>query len=60
MFIDSPIHLTHSLFEGTVPCIVGSKEMERIKYMDNLQMIKEFRDSIRDYVVIIDIEGKNL
>ena len=45
MFIDSHIHLTHSLFEGTIPCIVGSKEMERIKYMDRLQMIKKFRDN---------------
>lgn len=25
VFIDSHIHLTHSLFDGTVPCIVGSK-----------------------------------
>lgn len=45
MFIDFHIHLTHSLFEGTILCIVGSKEMERIKYMNRLQMIKEFRDN---------------
>lgn len=45
MFIDSHIYLTYSSFEGTVPCIVGSKEMERIKYMDRLQLIKKFRDN---------------
>lgn len=45
MFVDSHIHLTHSLFEGTVPCIVGSKEIERIKYLDRPQLIKEFRDN---------------
>lgn len=52
MFIDSHIYLTYSSFEGTVPCIVGSKEMERIKYMDRLQLIKKFRDN--DILLCID------
>lgn len=45
MFIDSHIHLTHPLFAGKFPCIVDSKETERIKYMDRPQLIKVFKDN---------------
>lgn len=41
MFVDSHIHLTHSLFEGSVPCIVSEKHEERVFNMDIKQIIAE-------------------
>lgn len=43
MLVDSHIHLTHSSFEGTVPCIVSSEKENRIEYMDRSVLIDEFK-----------------
>ena len=45
MYVDSHIHLTHSLFEGKVPCIVSEEQKERIVSMDRKKIIEECRNN---------------
>ena len=45
LYVDSHIHLTHSLFEGKVPCIVSEEQKERIVSMDRKKIIEECRNN---------------
>ena len=45
MYVDSHIHLTHSAFEGAVPCIKSSVNENRIECKDRDQLICELRNS---------------